>query len=114
MNDRSDLRSLVAGSRSKRLVSEAQQRGADTLMIVPLTTENNIDVTMKPTRKFRRKAFCVSGKTLVVIHPELVKSLRIDDDTWFDEVETESGVSLAICNSCEQGKTKDCDQHSKS
>jgi hypothetical protein len=42
----------------------------------------------------------------VVIHPELVKSLSINEDTWFDEIETDNGISLTICNSHEREKTE--------
>jgi hypothetical protein len=54
--------------------------------------------------RYLKQAFCVSGKTLVVIHPELVKSLLINEDTWFNEIETREGISLAICNSCQEKK----------
>ena len=86
-------------------MSEVQQHRADDApMTLPLSTEENIHVTISSTRRFRKKAFCVLGKTLVVIHPELVKSLGINEDTWFDEIETDSGISLTICNSREQEK----------
>ena len=74
-------------------------------MTSSLSAKENIGVPIFSSRKFRRKAFSVSGKTLVVIHPELVKSLGINESTWFEEIETDSGVSLTICNSCEQEKT---------
>jgi len=76
-------------------------------MTSPLSTKENIGVTNSPPRIFRRKAFCVLGKTLVVIHPELVKSLRINDDTWIDEIETDRGILLTICNSSEVEKIND-------
>ena len=70
-------------------------------MTSPLSAEENIGLTNSHTRRFRKQAFSVSGKILIVIHPELVKSLRINENTWIDEIETDSGVSLKICNSSE-------------
>lgn len=75
-------------------------------MTSTLSSKKNIGVTISPKR-FRKKAFSVCGKTLLVIHPELVKTLRINEDTWFDEIETDRGISLAICNSNEVKKIND-------
>ncbi len=88
-------------------MSEVQQQGADGPVTSSLSTEENIGVTITPPRKFRKKVFCVSGKTLIIIHPELVKSLRINEDTWIDETETDNGVSLTICNSSKEEKIID-------
>jgi hypothetical protein len=75
-------------------MSEVQQLKADDVpMTSPLSSKENIGFTISSSRRFRRRAICISGKTLVVIHPELVKSLRINQDTWFDEIETESFIS---------------------
>jgi hypothetical protein len=70
-----------------------------------LPTKESTGTTISPPRRFRKRVFCVLGKTLIIIHPELVKSLRINEDTWFDEIETDSGVSLTICSLLEQEKT---------
>jgi hypothetical protein len=87
-------------------------------MTSSLSAKENIGVPIFSPRKFRRKAFSVSGKTLVVIHPELVKSLGINESTWFEEIETDRGILLAICNLSEQGttmNTRDDDvEHQKS
>lgn len=71
-------------------------------MTSPLSPEENIGLTNSPTRRFRKQVFSVSGKILIVIHPAIVKSLGINENTWFDEIEIDSGVSLKICNSSEQ------------
>ena len=73
-------------------MSETLQQGADEPMTSSLSTKENIGVPIFSPRKFRKKAFSVCGKTLLVIHPELVKSLGIKEDTWFDEIETHRGI----------------------
>ena len=65
-------------------------------MTVPNSTKKNIDVTIKHTRKFKKKAFCISGKTIVVIHQDLVERLGIREDTWIEEEETKDGILLKI------------------
>lgn len=82
-------------------MSEVQQYRADVPMTSPLSAEENIGLTNSLTRRFRKQAFSVSGKIVIVIHPELVKSLGINEGTWIDEIETDSGVSIKICNSSE-------------
>ena len=86
-------------------MSEMQQHRADGPMTSSLSTKKNIDVAISRSRRFRKKAFCVSGKIIVIIHQELVERLGISEDTWIEEEETDSGISLTICNSLEQGKT---------
>jgi hypothetical protein len=72
-------------------------------MTIPSSTRKNIDVTISSARRFRKKAFCVYWKIILIIHPELVERLGINEDTWIDEEEADNGISLTICNSSEQG-----------
>ena len=44
-------------------------------------------------------------KTLIVIPPELVKSLHINEDTWIEETEADNGILLIIYDMHEQKKT---------
>jgi anaerobic selenocysteine-containing dehydrogenase len=74
-------------------------------MTLPLSSARDIDFTVSRSR-FRRQAFCISGKIILVIHPELVERLGINNGTWIEEEETDYGISLTICNSCEQDKVE--------
>ena len=42
----------------------------------PLSAEENIGLTNSHTRRFRKQAFSVSGKILIVIHPEASKKSK--------------------------------------
>ena len=44
----------------------------------------------------KKKAHCIADKTLVVIDESLVKSLSINDETWFEQEVTEEGILLRI------------------
>ena len=48
----------------------------------------------------RKKAYCISDKTFVIIDESLVKRLSINDDTWFEQEVTEEGILLRISNKC--------------
>ena len=96
INYRHNLQSLVGTNRLERQMSEVQQQRADIPMTVPLSTENNIGVTIQPSRGFRKRAFCISGKIILVIHQELVERLGINEDTWIDEVEADGGISINL------------------
>jgi hypothetical protein len=74
-------------------------------MTLPLSSEKNIDVAVSRSR-FIRQAFCVSGKTIIVIHPDLVDRLGINNGTWIEEEQTDHGISLTICSSHEQENVK--------
>ena len=71
-----------------------QKPGADAPMTIPISTKKNIDVTISHPEKFPKKAFCVSGKTILVIHEEIVKRLGINEQTWFQEELVEDGILL--------------------
>ena len=45
-------------------------------------------------RTFLKKPFCVSGKTILVIHEEMVKRLGINEETWFEEELVKDGILL--------------------
>ena len=76
-------------------------------MAPSLSKKKNIGVSVSSPGRFRKKVFRVFEKTLIVIHPELVKSLRINEDTWIDEMETDTGISLTICNPSKEEKIID-------
>ena len=80
-------------------------------MTSPLSTKQDIGVSISIPRRFLRKAIIVSDKTLIVIPPELVKSLHINEDTWIEETEADNGISLTIYDMHEQ--KKDSDEHFK-
>jgi hypothetical protein len=44
----------------------------------------------------KKKAYCIADKTIVVIDESLVKSLSINDETWFEQEATEVGILLRI------------------
>ena len=62
----------------------------------PLSTTEDIRVSISNRRKFLKKAFHISGKTIVVIHPHMVERLGINDSTWLEEEITENGIFLRI------------------
>jgi hypothetical protein len=49
----------------------------------------------KPTRLLK-KAHCISNKMLVVLDENLVQGLSIDDDTWFEQLQTDDGILLKL------------------
>ena len=67
-------------------------------MTPPTSTKINIDVTLSTGEKFLKKAFRISGKTLVVIREELIDRFGINDDTWFKEEAADDGIFLRICS----------------
>lgn len=71
-------------------------------MTSPLSIKQDIGVSISIPRRFLRKAFNVFEKTLIVIPPELVNSLHINEDTWIEEIETDNGILLTIYNMHEQ------------
>jgi|1186.fasta_scaffold49190_2 hypothetical protein len=71
-------------------------------MTSPLSPKQDIGVSISIPRRFLRKAFIVSDKTLIVISPELVKSLHINEETWIEEIETDNGILLTIYDMHEQ------------
>ena len=75
-------------------MSEVQKAGADTLMTVPVSTKKHIDVTISSREKFLKKVFCISGKTILVIHEQLVERLGINEETWFEEELVKNGILL--------------------
>ena len=77
---------------------EVPMPGADTPMTEPISTKKNIDVAASRPRNFPKKVFCISGKTIIVIHEELVKLLGINEKTWFQEEVTENGILLRVIN----------------
>ena len=58
------------------------------------STKKNIDVAMSYPKTFPKKPFCVSGKTILVIHEKIVKQLGINEQTWFQEEIVEDGILL--------------------
>ncbi|MGA9843161.1 MAG: hypothetical protein WBQ25_12665 [Nitrososphaeraceae archaeon] len=60
------------------------------------STKNNIDVPISFPTKFPKKVFRVSGKSIIVIHEDLVEQLGIDDQTWLEEEMTNDGILLRI------------------
>lgn len=80
-------------------MSEVQQRRADDAsMTLPLSTEENIRVTISPPKRYLKKAFCVSGKTMTIIHQEIVKQLGINEGTWFEQEAVGNSILLTITN----------------
>jgi hypothetical protein len=71
-------------------------------MTIPLSTKEHIGLTAPPDRRFRKKAYSVSGKIIVVIHQDLVERLGINEETWIDQEETNGAISLTISNLSEQ------------
>jgi|tagenome__1003787_1003787.scaffolds.fasta_scaffold20986771_5 hypothetical protein len=79
-------------------MSEVQQRRANGPMTSPLSTKENIGVTISPSKRYLKKAFCVSGKTMTIIHQEIVEQLGINEGTWFKQEATNNGIVLTITN----------------
>jgi hypothetical protein len=44
----------------------------------------------------KKKAYRIADKTIVVIDESLVKSLSINDETWFEQEVTEEGILLRL------------------
>ena len=65
-------------------------------MTTSVSSKKDIDVAISDGRKILKKAFHISGKTIVVIHPDLVERLRINDTTWFEEEIADNGILLRI------------------
>ena len=67
-------------------------------MTEPISTKKDIDVVISQPRILPKKVFCISGKTIIVIHEELVELLGINEKTWFQEELTENGILLRVIN----------------
>jgi hypothetical protein len=67
-----------------------------------MTTNDSIDnIPYKPSATAQstpklRKAHCLYDKTFVVLQDDVVKSLSIDEGTWFEQILTEDGILLKI------------------
>jgi len=72
-----------------------QKPRADASMVVH-TSKKDIDVPIADHRRFLKKAFQVYGKTIIVIHKDLVNQLQIEDQTWLEEEITKEGILLRI------------------
>jgi hypothetical protein len=61
------------------------------------TSLKNKDITdATSTKNPPKKAHSISNKIFVVIDDRLVKSLKIDENTWFDQEHNEDGILLKI------------------
>jgi hypothetical protein len=77
-------------------MSEVQKPGADASMTASISTKKDLDVSISNPRRFLKKAFLISGKSIVVIHQDIVDRLGINECTWFEEEITENGILLRI------------------
>ena len=87
-------------------MSEVQQQGADIPMTIPISISKDLDVPISSRRGHLKKPFRYCEKTIVVIHEEIVNRLGINDETWFEQEVTATGILLKIASLTEIGEEK--------
>jgi hypothetical protein len=62
-------------------------------------TDNTLKENKDCGKKIIKKAHRISDKTLVIIDEVIINCIGIDkENTWVEEVVTEDGILLKICN----------------